>query len=319
MVRAAATPVDPREPRDAPLKALAFMLLAASSFAAMNGLARGLRAFPWPLLAFSRALFGLGAALAVARARGTSLVVRDRAVMWERSVFGCVGMLCTFYALTHMPLADATALLNTTPLWIALLARVRIGERVSWRVLVALVTAFAGVVLVERPGLAVGDLAGVVALGGGVASAMAMISLRRLSGERVDAVVVQFSAVASVVTGALTIAWFARGGAAPAVGAGAALGVLAMGVGATVGQFAMTRAYALDKAARVGAASFLQVLLALAVDAVVFRRFPVAGAAVGIGLVVAGGLLLVFDATRAVSAEGDPPARPSPEGPASGG
>ena len=110
-------------PRDAPLRALSFMLLAATSFAAMNAMARGLRAIPWPMLALARALFGLAVALAVARARGGSLAVRDRATMWERSVFGSLGMLCTFYALTHMPLGDATALLNTTPLWIALLAR----------------------------------------------------------------------------------------------------------------------------------------------------------------------------------------------------
>ena len=296
------------------------MLLAASSFAAMNAFARGLRALPWPLLGLSRAVFGLGAALVVARVRGSSLAVRDRRVMWERSVFGSASMLCTFYALTHMPLADATALLNTTPLWIALLARVRIGERASWRVYAALGAAFVGVVLVERPGLAVGDPAGVVALCAGVTAAMAMVSLRRLSGEGVDAVVVHFSAVASAVMALLTLGWFARGGAMPAVGGGAVLGVLAMGMFATAGQFAMTRAYSLDKAARVGATNFIQVLLALGVDAAVFGRLPAAGAAVGIGLVVAGGLLLVLDTARSITrGEGGPPARPSPEGPAAGG
>jgi drug/metabolite transporter (DMT)-like permease len=304
--------MDPREGRDAPLRALGFMLLAASSFAAMNAFARGLRAVPWPLLAFARALFGLCASLAAARARGASLVVRDRAVMWERSAFGCAGMLCTFYALTHMPLADATALLNTTPLWIAALARVRIGERASWRVYAALGTAFAGVVLVERPGVALGDPVGLVALGGGAAGAMAMVSLRRLSGESVDAVVVHFSGVATGVMAVASAVFFLRGGEAPSFRAGPLLGVLAMGLGATVGQFAMTRAYALDKAARVGAASFLQVLLALCLDAAVFRRFPAPGAAAGIGLIVLGGVALVYDAARSVSGAGGPTARPSP-------
>lgn len=305
---------------DRPLRGLAFMLFASASFTTMNATAALLarRGIPWEMAAFARAFLGLFVALSVARARGVSLGVRDRRVMWTRSIAGSTSMVLTFYALTHMPLADATALLNTTPLWIALLARVRIGERASWRVHVALATAFVGVLLVERPGLAVGDLVGLVALCGGAAGAMAMVSLRRLSGESVDAVVVHFSAVASVVMGALTVGWFARGGAMPAVSAGEALGVLAMGVGATVGQFAMTRAYALDKAARVGAASFLQVVLALGVDAAVFRRFPAEGAAVGIALVVGGGLLLVLDATRAVSAAGGPRERPSPEGPAAG-
>lgn len=295
-------------PRDAPLRALSFMLIAATSFAAMNAMARGLRAIPWPMLALARALFGLGVALAVARARGGSLAVRDRATMWERSLFGSLGMLCTFYALTHMPLGDATALLNTTPLWIAVLARVRMGERSSWRVKLALALAFAGVVLVERPGLAVGDLTGLVALAAGVFGAMAMVSLRRLAGERVDAVVVHFSAVASVITAALTAYAVMRGARPPALAAPVAAGVVLMGASASLGQLAMTRAYALDKAARVGAASFAQVLLAVLLDVAVFHRAPVAESVAGIALIVTGGAALVWDASRA---QRDLPASPS--------
>lgn len=295
-------------PRDAPLRALSFMLLAATSFAAMNAMARGLRAIPWPMLALSRALFGLGVALAVARARGGSLAVHNRATMWERSLFGSLGMLCTFYALTHMPLGDATALLNTTPLWIAVLARVRMGERSSWRVKLALALAFAGVVLVERPGLAVGDLTGLVALAAGVFGAMAMVSLRRLAGERVDAVVVHFSAVASVITAALTVHALTRGARLPDLGAPTVAGVMFMGASASLGQLAMTRAYALDKAARVGAASFAQVLLAVLLDVAVFHRAPVAESVAGIALIVTGGAALVWDASRA---QRDLPASPS--------
>ena len=46
-------------PRDAPLRAIAFMLAGAVSFATMNALARGMRHLPWPMLGFSRALLGL--------------------------------------------------------------------------------------------------------------------------------------------------------------------------------------------------------------------------------------------------------------------
>lgn len=300
--------VQPAEGRDAPLRALASMVLAAASFTAMNAFAAGLRAVPWPLLTFARALFGLVAAFAVARARSSSLAVRDRAVMWERSAFGSVAMLCTFYALTHMRLADATTLLNTTPLWIAALARVRIGERASWRVVAALATAFAGVVLVERPGLARGDVAGLVALGAGASGAMAMVSLRRLSGESVDAVVVHFSAVASVITAALTVHAVLGGARLPALGAPVAVGVMFMGASASLGQLAMTRAYALDKAARVGAAGFAQVLLAVLIDVAVFHRAPVAESVAGIALIVTGGAALVWDASRA---QRDLPASPS--------
>ena len=55
-------PADRSTPRDAPLRAIAFMLAGAVSFATMNALARAMRALPWPVLGFSRALLGLGLA-----------------------------------------------------------------------------------------------------------------------------------------------------------------------------------------------------------------------------------------------------------------
>jgi drug/metabolite transporter (DMT)-like permease len=194
-------------PADRPLRALGFMLLAAGAFALMNTLARGLRAIPWPVLAFARGALGFVAALVVARWRGASLGIRDGRLMWRRSLFGSTGMVCTFFALTHMPLSDATALLNTTPLWIALLAWWTLGERPTRAVLVALAVAVAGVAMIERPSFAAGHWVGLVALGAGAAGAVAMVSLRRLSGETPEAVVVHFSAVASGVMAALSAVW----------------------------------------------------------------------------------------------------------------
>ncbi len=286
-------------PRDAPLRALGFMASGALAFATMNALARGMHHLPWPMLGFCRALLGLGVALLLARARRAPLTIVDRRRMWVRSLAGSTGMLCTFYALTHMPLADATALLNTTPLWIALLAWFTLRERVSRGVALALAVAFVGVLFVERPGLRHDGFAGLVALCAGAASALAMVSLRRLSGETPEAVVVHFSAIATAVQGGASLWWVASHGAPPTPSARDVAGILAMGVTATVGQLAITRAYALDKAARVGAAGWLQVLLSLVLDAAVFRRTPDALTLAGIALLMTSGALLVRDARRA--------------------
>lgn len=285
-------------PRDAPLRAFAFMVAGATCFAFMNALARAMRHLPWPMLGFSRALLGLVLALAIARSRGASLAIADRRIMWRRSLAGSTSMLCTFYALTHMPLADATALLNTTPLWIAGLAWLSLRERHSAQVLSALVVAFVGVLLVERPGLRGDGFAGLVALTAGAGSAVAMVSLRRLSGETPEAVVVHFSATATAVLGTLSLAWVAAHGPPPMLTAGEGAGVLAMGALATLGQLAITRAYALDKAARVGAAGWLQIVIALGIDAAVFARWPEAATLGGIALLLGAGALLLDDARR---------------------
>ncbi len=284
---------------DRPLQALGYMLLAAAAFALMNTLARGLRAIPWPMLALSRGVLGLGAALVVARWRGASLRVVNGPVMWRRSLFGTTGMVCTFYALTHMPLSDATALLNTTPLWIALLAWWTLGERPTGAVVAALAVAALGVALIERPSFAAGQWTGLVALGAGAAGAVAMVSLRRLSGETPEAVVVHFSAVAAGVMAVLSGLWCWQHGAPAGLSPRMWVGVTAMGAAATVGQLAMTRAYALDQAARVGAVGWMQVVFALGLDAVVFARIPEAHARAGIVLLLAAGGMLVRDARRA--------------------
>ena len=173
-----------------------------------------------------------------------------------------------------------------------------------------------GVVLVERPGLSVGDATGLVALAASLFSAMAMVSLRRLAGERIDAVVVHFSAVATAVTLALSAHAYLHGAAVPTPRAPLLLGVALMGATASLGQLAMTRAYSLDKAARVGAASFAQVLLAVLIDVAVFGRSPQAESAAGIALIVAGGAALVWDASRESRGQRE---SPSPEGTPRGG
>lgn len=274
------------------------MTAGALSFAVMNALARGLRHLPWPLIACNRALCGLAAALAIARLRGASLRVADRAAMWRRALAGSASMLLTFYALTHLPLADVTALLNTTPLWITLLAWLTLRERLGARALGALAVAVVGVALVERPSLAGSAAAGAAALGASAMSAVAMVSLRRLSGETPEAVVVRFSAVASAVLAVATGLWRARYGPLPSLGGRDLAGLAAIGVTATAGQLAMTRAYALDKAGRVGAAGQVQIVFAVGLDAAVFGRRPAGATLAGIALLLGAGALLVSDARR---------------------
>jgi drug/metabolite transporter superfamily protein YnfA len=92
--------------------------------------------------------------------------------------------------------------------------------------------------------------------------------------------------------------WRARYGPLPGVTAREVAGLLAIGVLATVGQLVMTRAYALDKAGRVGAAGQVQIVFAVALDAAVFGRRPEGAAAAGIALLACAGALLVQDARR---------------------
>ena len=61
-------------------------------------------------------------------------------------------MLCWFYALANMPLADATSLMFTLPLFTVLLAAMFLGESVGIDRWAATVIGFAGALIIIRPG-----------------------------------------------------------------------------------------------------------------------------------------------------------------------
>lgn len=277
------------------------MLAASASFVAMNALtaALGRHGIPWELASFARASVGALVALLVASARRRSLSIRNHRVLWTRSLAGSTSMLLTFFSLTHMPLADATALLNTTPLWIALLAWWTMGERPGRSVLLALVIAIVGVWLVQQPTFERGQWVGIVALTAGATSALSMVSLRRLHDETPEAIVVHFSIVASGFTLLAVMVRLLRERAIrlphTVIEWGMMLGV---GMSATLGQLAMTRAYALDRAARVGAAGWAQIIFALLLDGTLRAQWPERSASIGIAMLLVAGALLLFGALR---------------------
>src|SRR3546814_7687226 len=73
-------------------------------------------------------------------------------------------MLCGFYAVGRLHLADFTALSFTQPLFVTVLAVILLGEVVHWRRWLATAVGFLGVLVMMRPGAAAFDPAALVAL-----------------------------------------------------------------------------------------------------------------------------------------------------------
>ena len=73
---------------------------------------------------------------------------RSRIYIW-RTLVSYSGMLCWFYALGNMPLADATSLMFTLPLFTVLLAAMFLGERVGLDRWAATVIGFAGALIIH--------------------------------------------------------------------------------------------------------------------------------------------------------------------------
>ena len=279
------------------LAGLGWMLLAQVCFATMNVSARlAGSGVPWPEVASARFLVGAVLAWGIARSRGASLAITDRRTSWMRAIFGTLSAVCTFYAITsrRINLGDAATLGATAPIFVAMLAPSLLGERSGRAVPVAAGIAFSGVALVLQPSFESAIGVATVATLGAFLYAIALISLRRLGGgETHEAVVFHFSCVALAAMTALAI----PGWRTPTPHD--LLWLVTTGVTGGLAQLAMTRAYSLDRAARVSTLTFLGIVFTHLLAIPIFGEHPGWSQAVGAVLVMVAGVLLV----RSVKAE----------------
>lgn len=278
------------------------MATAAVLFASMNFFARiASTSTSWTTVGAVRALVGALVAFGVAKARGASLAVRDQKAMLWRSLLGTTSMLLTFYALSSrtLSLGDTVTLLNLTPVFLAVLAPFVLSERTSGRVGLAIAVALTGVVLVLHPsfsfvdpGVVPGPSAGTTAasaVAAAFSSSLAMMMLRRLGQtETPESIAVHFSLFAAATLGALSL-FDLRMPSLRDAGC-----MLAAGICAGFAQIAMTRAYTLERAARVSAMGYLSVVASALLGAAALHERPTLAATLGMVLVVAGGILVTF-------------------------
>lgn len=285
-----------------------WVLVAELLFAVMRLATRvNAAALPWPALSATRFLGGAAIVWGLARLSRASLRINDRRSTWLRAIFGTGSSVGVFYALgSHqISVGDATTLSATAPLFVAALSHPLLGERVTRRVLGGIVLGFVGVVTLVGPSFGTSGSVALVALAGAASYSMAMVYLRKVGPhESSEAVALHVSLVAGgfatlLLTTQELLGGSIAGDAAPlsavrvrdvhwwAIGAAAVTGGLS--------QIAVTRAYALERAARIGAVSYAGVVLTYAMEAVILERPPTLLQLLGAALIVAAGLLTVTE------------------------
>lgn len=144
-------------PTSRPLMAALWMMGALISFSVMAVSGRELAAEldTFEIMTY-RSLIGLVIVVAVIAATGgaySQLISRRPGLHLLRNVVHFAGQNCWFYAVAVIPLAQLTALEFTNPIWVALLAPLLLGERVTAERILAVGLGFVGVLLVARPGV----------------------------------------------------------------------------------------------------------------------------------------------------------------------
>jgi drug/metabolite transporter (DMT)-like permease len=263
------------------------MLCGSVSFALMGVQARAANEYcAWPTIALARSVQPLILALLFARASGARLVFLRPRILWLRSIAGSISLICTFYALTKLPVADVFTITNMFPIWVSVLSWPLLGAAPPGSVWRSVVSGVVGVWLIQEPTLQGVNWAVLPALAASMTTAVAMLGLHRLRYLDTWAIVVHFSAVAFLC--ALAIFLMYQGVTATIVTDKRAWWLLAgIGLCATVGQFFLTRAFAAGAPGKVSVVALTQVPVALALEVAIWNRPVHFSTAAGILLVLA--------------------------------
>ena len=208
-------------------------------------------------IAFFRNLFGLLFTLPLLFKHGPGLLKTSKLPLYLlRCAIGTVGMMAGFWAIVHLPLAQAVAISYSTPLFVTIGAVWVLGETVRARRWAAVLIGFIGVIILLRPDADTFAGASLVALLAAVMSASVAISIKFLTRtESPDAIVVFTTALwvpMSLVPALLF--WQTPSGITW-------LWLVLAGLFGTVAHMCWTRALQLGDASILTPISFMQVLV----------------------------------------------------------
>lgn len=206
-----------------------------------------------------------------------------------RTAIGVVGGLCTVYAFTTLPLAEAYALLFLMPAFTTLLSIVILGETVGWRRWSAVGLGLLGVILVVQPGFRELHLGHLAAIAGALCGSCVVIALRILGQtERRITMLATIYTAAVVVNGILMIPGFVTP-YAPEIAL-----ILLAGIAGGLGQIALLAATKMAPVSRIAPTQYSQMVWAVVIGAVFFNEVPNALAFLGMAMVVLSGLITFF-------------------------
>lgn len=284
-----------------------WMALAALFFAMMNALIRRIGADLHGFeIAFFRAAFGVMFLVPVIVSAGGFQVLRtDRPKLHLlRAICGATTMLLSFYAFTRLPLANATTLTFSQPLFLLALAPFLLGETVGWHRRIAAAVGFGGVLIAAQPGAEGFSIASAAMLAAALAMAFSMVCVKFLSRTDSSLSIMTWFSVAAVVAalGPALLVW-----RDPTAGELALL--VATGALGTCGQYLYVRSYRVGEASVVAPFNFLQLPFAAGFGFVLFGERPGWSTLVG-GIVIVASVFYIMRREAIVHRKFAPPLPP---------
>jgi drug/metabolite transporter (DMT)-like permease len=207
-----------------------------------------------------------------------------------RGLYGTVGMALNFGAVILLPLAEATTINFTVPIWAVLLSIVLLKEKVGvWR-WSAVLLGFAGIVVIAQPGSGHFPLVGaLVALGGAFMIALISIQIADLNRTDRPLTIVFYFALFTTPLTAIALPFVAT-----AHDPQDWLLLLGIGLAGAAGQLLLTAALRFGKVASVIVMDYSGLFWATLYGWLLFATLPPASTWLGAPLIVAAGLVIAW-------------------------
>lgn len=272
-----------------------YMAAGAFCFSLMSLLVKlaGSR-LPSQEVVMARAIVTMILSIALLRRARVSPWGNQRGLLTLRGVFGFLALSCFYHSLTHLPIADATVIQYTNPVYAGLLAVPLLGERLRRREVLSVLASMAGVLLVMRPAFLFGGSAHalppvtvMIGLLGAMCSAAAYITVRKLGRTEHPAVIISYFSVISVIA-SVPVAlpgWIWPTGKEWLV-------MIGIGVTTQLGQTYLTHGLRMERAGTATATAYLQIVFAALWGVLFFSEVPDAGTLLGAAVIVGSTLAL---------------------------
>lgn len=208
--------------------------------------------------------------------------------LFMRAFFGTIGLVCNFYAIDKLVLADASILNKLSPFFAILSSYFILKERTNIVQGLAVIAAFIGALFIIKPtGISfnIGSVAGLIGgMGAGIAYTMVRVLSKR--GERGPFIVFFFSAFSCAATLPFAIASFQP------MQWWQLLCLIGAGLAATGGQFSITAAYSFSPAKEISVYDYTNTIFAAILGFIFFAEIPDVYSIIGYITITAVGVIM---------------------------
>ncbi len=273
------------------------MLLSALGFALMAACVKSAatRGIPVLEIVAFRAIVSLALSYLDIKRKRLSVWGNNKPLLIARGTVGALALMCVFYAVSTLPLAEATVLQYTYPAFTALIALWFLKERIQFATLLCIGMSIAGVIAMMQPNLRDGividasALSIAAALLGALGSAVAYVIVRHLSRTEDSSVIIFYF---PLIAFPLSVVLLRDNFVIPNLEALALL--ILVGIFTQIGQIGLTKAMAVEKAGKAAAYAYVQVVFSAILGWALFAEVPTLWTAIGGLFIISGALINTF-------------------------